>query len=162
MEGCPKQTPLSSPQPLDLNVRGWEMRVQPQPLCSQWAPVKAGRALLEAAFLCLHCIPPPCTPFHSEIHQITAALLPHRIKAVRHLQGEKWDSKYEFTQQWEHKAIGRGTVNDKSGQPPAFAAVLCCSKALGKATASLQSTWNKLALLHSCVGLCMLQLQNSK
>lgn len=54
---------------------------------------------------------------YREFSQITAALLPLWIKAVQRLQGEKWDSKYEFPQQWQHKAIGRGAVNDStSGQ----------------------------------------------
>lgn len=168
MEGYPKQNPLSSPQPLHQPLSAWEpcpwkMRVQPQPLCSQRAPVKAGRtrgALLEPhpAFLCLHCIPLPCTPVYREFSQITAALLPHWIKAVWHLQGEQWDTKYEFTQQWQHGAIGRGTVNDNTpGQPPVFPVVLC-TRALRKVTVSLQSTWNNAALIHGCVVLCMLQL----
>lgn len=97
--------------------------------------------------------------FYREFSQITAALLPHWIKSVQHLQGEKWDSKYKFAQQWQHKAIGRGIVNDNtSDQPPVSSVVLYCTKALRKVTASLQSTWNNVALIHSCVVLCMLQL----
>lgn len=135
----------------------WKMRVLPQPLCSWWAPGKVGRtrkALLEAhpAFLCLHCIPLPCTPVYREFSQITAALLPHWIKAAQHLQEEKWDSKYKFSQQWQLKAIGRGTVNDNtSGQPPIFSVVLYCTRALRKVTVSLQSTWNNIALIHRVV-----------
>lgn len=85
------------------------------------------------------CIPLPSLHSSSshtvyrEFSQITAALLPPWINAVQHLQGEKWDSKYEFPQQWQHKAIGRGTVNDStSGQPPGLSAVLCCTRPLAR------------------------------
>lgn len=101
----------------------------------------------------------PCTPVQAKFSQEAAALLPHWIKAVRHLQGEKWDSGYKFTHQRERKAIGREAANDNtSGQPLVFSVVLCCTKALRTVTVSLQGTWNNVAPIHSCVVLCMLQL----
>lgn len=129
-----------------------------QLLCFQWALVKEGRDQSSLVWkLILHCsaFRLPRTPIYREMSWLTAALLPHWIEGVLHLQGEVWGSKYEFTQQRE-LAIGSWEVEMAVdlGALQAFA-MLCCPshKAFREVTVSFQSPQNNVALIQFCVSL---------